>query len=342
MNKLNPILMSLAIVLMSLCWACNENKSTAAASGGAQMVSTDDDQGDVDEEGDEDEKDDEEGGAEDSDNEEGEGDEDEEIKTFPDEHFEQFEAFDASLFDENSINITNQWLPMNVGRQHMYKGSDVGEEGERIEHSIVFTVTDLTKRIAGVNCIVLFENDYTEGGELEESELAFFAQDKAGNVWHLGQYVELYDGDEFLGGNIWVVDLVDDARAGIFMPAAPIVDKRSYSMGFAPAPFNWTDRFVVHETGKEIKNASGQYTNVLVTREYSKKEPNAYQLKYYAAGVGNIGVGYIGNDPNAETMDLIESKQLNAAELANIREEAMKLEKRASVYGKMASSQPRR
>jgi len=35
-------------------------------------------------------------------------------------------------------------------------------------------------------------------------------------------------------------------------------------------------------------------------------------------------------------MDLMKEKQLNGAEMAEVREEAMKLEKRASVYGQLA------
>jgi len=41
--------------------------------------------------------------------------------------------------------------------------------------------------IAGVQTLVLWERDYI-AGELGESEIAFFAQDNAGNVWELGEY----------------------------------------------------------------------------------------------------------------------------------------------------------
>ncbi len=325
MKKMNIYLLTLVFALASITWACNETSRTTAAYSGPKLGATDDEE------------------AEDGEGEE-DGEEEEEIEAFPDEHFQQFEKFDPSMFDENSIVIDNKWMPMEVGRQEIYKGSDMGDEGERIEHSLYSTATDLTKVINGVNCVVLYQLDYTEGGVLEEAELAFFAQDKEGNVWHFGQYVEHYDEDFFEGGRIWVFGLVEGARAGIYMPAESKikVSDRSYSMGYAPAPFNWTDRFIIHETDAKVNNSSGNYTNVLSTREYSQEEPNAFQLKYYAAGVGNIGVGYIGDDPNAETMDLIEVKHLKGKDLAEVREAAMKLERRAAVYGQLAPAKVRK
>ncbi len=36
--------------------------------------------------------------------------------------------------------------------------------------------------------------------------------------------------------------------------------------------------------------------------------PGAFQLKYYARGVGNISIGWTGDDPNKETMDLVDTR----------------------------------
>jgi hypothetical protein len=85
-------------------------------------------------------------------------------------------------------------------------------------HRVVFTVTDLTKVINGVRTVVIFDRDYTDD-RLLESELAFYAQDKDGNVWHL-----------------------EGAMAGIMMKAKSESGGPNYAQGFAPAPFNWTDR----------------------------------------------------------------------------------------------------
>ncbi|HYZ17907.1 MAG TPA: hypothetical protein VE615_00045, partial [Gaiellaceae bacterium] len=85
--------------------------------------------------------------------------------------------FDPANFDR-STTIDNRWFPLKPGTQFVYTGSTV-EEGERISHRVVFTVTDLVKPIAGVRNIVIWERDY-RAGELVEAELALFAQDNDG------------------------------------------------------------------------------------------------------------------------------------------------------------------
>jgi hypothetical protein len=86
-------------------------------------------------------------------------------------------------FDDRSTNIDNEWLPLRPGTQFVYEGTTY-EEGELIPHRVVFTVTDLTKVLDGVRAGVIWDRDYS-AGRLVESELAFFAQDTEGNVWHL-------------------------------------------------------------------------------------------------------------------------------------------------------------
>jgi hypothetical protein len=70
---------------------------------------------------------------------------------------------------------------------------------------------------------------------------------------------------------------------------------------------------------------------VLVIRETNQEEPDAFQLKYYAASVGNIRIG--GEDVQQETLELVDVVQLSPKELAKVRDEALELEERANVYG---------
>src|SRR5918996_4188358 len=239
--------------------------------------------------------------------------------------------FDPDNFDDPTT-IDNKWFPLKPGTQFVYEGFTVDENGEEIPHEIVFTVTDLTKEIGGVQTVVILENDFSDG-ELEESELAFFAQDNDGNVWHLGQYSETYDPEtgEFIGGKAFLVDHPEGARAGIMMLAAPKLGTPSYSQGFAPPPFNFTDRGEVFETGQQISVPFGDFDDVLVIKETSQEEPDAFQLKYYAASVGNIRIG--GEDPSKETLELVDVVELSEDALAEVRAEALALETRANVYG---------
>jgi hypothetical protein len=237
--------------------------------------------------------------------------------------------FDLDNFDDPTT-IDNKWFPLIPETQFVYEGFTVDENGEEIPHEIVFTVTDLTKKIGGVRSVVVLDNDFGDG-ELEESELTFFAQDNDGNVWHLGQYSETYEGEEFIGGRAFLVGHLEGARAGIMMLAKPKLGTPSYSQGFAPPPYNFTDRGQVFDVGQEISVPFGDFEDVLVIRETNQEEPDAFQLKYYAASVGNIRIG--GEDVQQETLELVDVVEISPKELAEVRTEALELEERANVYG---------
>ena len=52
-----------------------------------------------------------------------------------------------------------------------------------------FTVTSLTKMIAGVNTAVVWIEDISDGVVVEK-EIAFYAQDDDGTVWYLGEPIK--------------------------------------------------------------------------------------------------------------------------------------------------------
>lgn len=241
----------------------------------------------------------------------------------------KFEELDPKNF-ERSENIDHPWWPLKPGMQWVYEGY-TEEDGSRTPHRIVFVVTDFVKVIGGVRCRVIYDADFSHG-KLIEQELTYFAQDKAGNVWHLGQYRETYE-SEFVGGRVWHIDNPEGAKAGIMMPADPKVGTPSYSEGYAPPPFNWTDRGRVYKTGQTTKVAHGNYDNVLVIEEFDAEHPGAFQLKYYAKGVGNIRVGWRGDkSAGTESMELVKSTVLNEEEMNDIRAKALGLEKRGSMF----------
>lgn len=251
---------------------------------------------------------------------------------FDEKEFEQFENFDRTKFDR-STKIDNKYLPMKPGMQLIYKGY-TREGKKRVPHAVIFTVTDMTKIIDGVRTVVCYDRDYHDG-VLQEPELIFFAQDNEGNVWHFGQYREMYNEKEFVGGQAWLAS-IEGARAGIMMKAHPRVGAPSYSEGYAPAPFNWTDRAKTEQMGQKTCVPAGCYEDILVNVEYSREEgPNAQQIKTYAPGVGPIRVGWRGKgEKTRETLELSQVRQLGPEELTKIRAEALELEKRASIYGR--------
>jgi hypothetical protein len=250
-------------------------------------------------------------------------------------------GFDPANFGPDSADIDNPYFPLEPGTQFVYRGSSV-DEGERIDHSVVFTVTDLTKTIAGVRALVGWDRDFNEEGDVEEKELIFFAQDIDGAVWHLGQYPEILDGEQFEGAAPWLVGYLEGAKAGILMPAEPREGDPAYSEGYAPPPYFWEDFGRVYRTGQETCVPVDCYTDVLVIEEFEPRKPGAFQLKFYAPGVGYVRVGWRGaNEEEREVLVLAEIRQLDAEAMGEVRAEAFAMEARASVYGLIQPAEQR-
>ena len=241
---------------------------------------------------------------------------------------ERLEKLDITKFTRPTA-ITNKWLPMKPGTRYIYDGTTVEDDGKVVPHRIIITITDLVKFIAGVKTLVSYDLDYAKG-VLEEAELAFYAQDDDGNVWRFGEYPEEYDGKKFVKAPAWLAG-IQNARAGIMMKADPKLGTPSYSQGYGPE-VNWTDRGQVHQMGQEVLVGGTRHSDVLAIKETSNLEEavGAAQLKYYAAGIGNIKVGWIGAaDKTKETLELTKMEQLDAQEMTAVREKAFALEKNA-------------
>lgn len=245
------------------------------------------------------------------------------------------QAFDASRF-ARPIPISNEWMPLKPGTRFVFEGTTIEDDGTAVPHRVVINVTDLTKVIGGVRTAVTWDLDYSDG-ELVEAELAFFAQDTTGTVWRMGEYPEEYEEGKFVAARPWIHG-VEDARAGIMMPAKPQVGTPSYAQGWGPA-VEWTDRGQVDQVGQKTCVRAMCYDDVLVIAETSQSEPDAQQLKYFARGVGNVRVGWRGaGEKTKETLELVRVEQLDARALAAVRAKALELERSAyqrsqAVYG---------
>ncbi|MDH4112658.1 MAG: hypothetical protein OEV60_08265 [Actinomycetota bacterium] len=242
--------------------------------------------------------------------------------------------FDPAEFEPGTP-VDNQWFPLTPGTEFVLEGVAL-DEGDPIERKVISTVTDMTKEIAGVQVVVAWERDFTDG-ELVEAELAFWAQDRNGNVWHLGEYPEEYEEAKLVKSPGWIAG-EEGARAGVQMMADPTLDTPSYEQGFAPPPINWVDRGRVFEMGAETCVPVDCYEDVLVIEEFERTKPKASQLKYYAPGVGNVRVGWRGkNEDEHEELELVSYRQLSAGQMEKVRDAVVKLDdnafKRLSFYG---------
>jgi hypothetical protein len=227
--------------------------------------------------------------------------------------------------------VDNRWYPLSPGTQFVMEGRANRGHG-RLPHRVVTTVTDLTKVINGVRTVVIWDRDINEG-QLEESELAFQAQDNDGNVWLFGEYPEVYEDGKLQGAeDTWIAGL-QGARPGVLMRTNPRAGTPSYLEGSAPK-IEFQDRAKVSKTGIRNCVPLSCYKDVLLIDEWNPLEAgDAHQLKSYAPGVGNIRVGAV-NDPEAEELVLVKVGHLSGDDLAEVRTQALQLDARAYVVRK--------
>ena len=247
--------------------------------------------------------------------------------------------FDAKNFSD-PLTIDNRWLPLEPGTEFVFEGE--ANRGEGVEyHRVSFTVTDLVKEIDGVRARVMWDRDLN-GGKLVESEITFFAQDDAGNVWLLGEYPEEYGEDGNFEGapSTWIAGLAG-AQAGHIMPADPKPGGPTYLQGFVP-DIDFQDIARADRVEQEVCVKAGCYRDVLVIDEWDPlaQPQDGHQLKYHAPGVGTVKVEAVGGEEQ-EKLELVEVRKLNAEEMAEVRRKALRLDQRAyQVNARWADTKP--
>jgi hypothetical protein len=236
--------------------------------------------------------------------------------------------FDPAAFPAEPA-IDNTFFPLAPGTRWVLEGTSA-----TLPHRVTFVVTDLTKVIAGVRTRVVWDVDVTDGSVVE-AELAFFAQDAAGNVWTLGEYPEEYQGGTFLtAANTWIQGIAD-AQAGILLPGSPTLSTPEWLQGSVPS-IGFEDCAVVNAVNQSPPPVpAGAFTGVLVVHERSPAEPGLIQVKSYAPSSGLIRIDAL-NDPDGETLELVERSALDPAALQAARDAALALDaagyQRSAIY----------
>jgi hypothetical protein len=217
--------------------------------------------------------------------------------------------------------IDNALLPLLPGTKYVLSGTVRDEQGDSHAHEIVGIVSDVTKLLNGVRSTVLFERDYQDG-KLQESELAFEAQDGSGTVWNVGEYPEEYEDGELAGApSTWITGIAA-AQAGVNMPADPRAGTPAYLQGIAPS-VRFRDCALVTKASQRVCIALQCYTGVMVSDEWAPLEPDGgHQLKYYAPGVGTVQVAAVGG-ANPEVLQLKTRSTLGRAELDRVNSDVL-------------------
>jgi hypothetical protein len=175
--------------------------------------------------------------------------------------------------------IDNPLLPFRPGTTFLYRG--VRGRTPQVDEEIV---TGRTEEILGVAATVV-RDTVSEGGRPIERTLDFYAQDKDGNVWYLGEdSFELEHGRFVKASDSWRSG-VDGAKPGIIMPADPKPGDK-YRQEYYPPGDALDEATVLGERGP-VTVPYGSYDHPLVTSEYSPLEPQTEQ-KFYVSGVGEV------------------------------------------------------
>jgi membrane-associated phospholipid phosphatase len=171
--------------------------------------------------------------------------------------------------------VDNAYWPMAPGSRWVYRDGE-----QRVE----VTVTERTKQVLGIGATVVHDV-VTEEGRLVEDTHDWYAQDRWGNVWYLGEETKEYeDGKVVSTEGSWQAG-VDGAKAGVVMPAEPEVGqayRQEYYAGEAE------DRGEILTVDYTAQVPFGSFDGVVKTKDTTPLEPKVLEHKYYAEGIGPV------------------------------------------------------
>jgi hypothetical protein len=162
----------------------------------------------------------------------------------------------------------------------VYQGEKDGKPGRD-----VLTVTHRHRTIRGVRATVIEDRLYLLG-HLAERTTDWYAQDKDGNVWYLGERTATLGAHSrpISTEGTWLAG-VRDARAGIYMPAHPRpgdAGRQEYYQGHAE------DQFKVLSLEAHVTSPAVSSIHALLTQETTRLEPGRLDHKLYVRGVGTV------------------------------------------------------
>jgi hypothetical protein len=186
----------------------------------------------------------------------------------------------ANHFGHNSNMVTNTWFPLARGSVYVYDGQKDGKSARD-----VMTVTRKTKMIAGIRALPVADRLFLNG-VLAERTTDWYAQDKKGTVWYLGEKTAELNAQgkvtstegSFLNGR-------DGAKGGIFMPAHPAVGQSFQQESFKGQA---EDRFRILSMATSISTPAVSSQNAMLTQEKTPLEPGTVDHKYYVQGIGTV------------------------------------------------------
>jgi hypothetical protein len=197
------------------------------------------------------------------------------------------------------VGTNHDYWPMQPGSVWTYRETDAEGNVQRV----VVEVTGDTRMISGIEAVVVHDQ-VTEEGELVEDTFDWYAQDRFGNLWYLGEDTKEYEGGEIVStAGSWEHG-VDGAMAGIILPADPRPGM-SYRQEFYAGEAE--DMAIVLSVEEVLVGHFGpddvMLRDVVMTRDWTPLDPTVSEYKFYANGVGLVLV--IGTSPELSIEELV-------------------------------------
>jgi hypothetical protein len=181
-----------------------------------------------------------------------------------------------------SPTIDNRYFPLHPGMTFHLRGT--AENGTTPQADSV-VVTSRTAPILGVDSRAVRDTVYSRGKPIERT-YDYYAQDRAGNVWYMGEDARDYRNGRFAKASDSWRGGVGTAEPGIIMPAHPAPSGGSYRQEYLPG--HAMDQARVVGPSGTVNTPAGTFKGTLTTIETSVLEPGLSEQKWYAAGVGEI------------------------------------------------------
>lgn len=174
--------------------------------------------------------------------------------------------------------VDNPWLPLAPGTVWTYRAT--GDDGVR---TVTVTVLAPPETVQGVAATVVRRVVTAAGGAVLEDGRAYFAQDRAGNVWQLGEERRDQLGDR-VAGDSWRAG-VDGAQAGLAMPAEPRFGD-GFDHGGGPTAGGVVSEVVDVSASGSVPYAD--FNDALETIDTSRLEPGVEVRRMHAPGIGLV------------------------------------------------------
>jgi hypothetical protein len=177
--------------------------------------------------------------------------------------------------------VDNPYFPLTPGTTLRYRG--VMKNGTTPQTD-TFAITHKKKQVMGIGCTVVSDMVTSRGRPVERT-FDWFAQDRQGNVWYMGEETQ-----ELKHGTFG--KMIDSgpagkngAQPGLAMEAHPVKGDSYWQFHW---PGHALDTATVLGSGGRISVPYGSFKNTLLTQEQSPLEPGVKDQKWSVPGIGYV------------------------------------------------------